>query len=406
MSYDVVVVGAGPAGATAAKFLAEKDVRVLLTDKSTFPRDKPCGGLVQIRTLKRFPDISKELISSYCLGGSVYSSSLNHRLQVQKDEGIAVFVLRKDFDYGLVRLALKSGATLRDGVSTTDIQIMNDKVAVKFENGESVESKLVIGADGIWSVVAKKSGLGQHYPHIGRCLFQETPVPNDILDEYFTKKREFRLFLKFMGIDGFGWIAPKNGVVNIGIGEMQPSSSQQQMKHPLKVVYHEFLRVITERKLIPPTITSGAIQGGTLPLQPLEKTFTDRVVLCGDAAGQMNPLTGDGIHYAMSSGKFAADVCAMALESGTTNASFLSKYQTLWKNDFGKEIRLCRRLLKMVLKGNHDEKYIRILSRDQKILDLLFNFANNQERIQDYQWRIARRFISLYIRDFFGFGKK
>lgn len=219
MDYDVIVVGAGPAGATAAKFLAEKDMRVLLTDKSTFPRDKPCGGMVQVRTLKRFPYISKDLISSYSFGGSIFSSSLKSCLHVKKEEPVAAFVVRKDFDYGLVRLALKGGASLRDGVSATDIQLMNDKVEVRFDSGEFVKSKLVIGADGTWSVVAKKSGVGQHYPHIGRCLFQEVPIHNHTLDEYFTEKKEFRLFLKFMGIDGFGWIAPKNGVMNIGIGE-------------------------------------------------------------------------------------------------------------------------------------------------------------------------------------------
>jgi flavin-dependent dehydrogenase len=333
----------------------------------------------------------------------VYSSSLKNRVQIQNDNPIAAFVVRKDFDDGLARLAVKNGATLMDGVSVTNLQISKDKAVVTLDNGEPVESQLVIGADGVWSVVAKKSGLGQHYPHVGRCLYQEIALDNDVLNEYFTEKKNFQLFIKFTGVDGFGWIAPKNGCVNIGIGEMQPSSSQHQMKRPLKEVYREFIHILIERKLIPSTITSDTIQGGALPLQPLEKTFTDRVVLCGDAAGQMNPLTGDGIHYAMSSGKFAADVCAMALESGTTNASFLSKYQTLWKNDFGEEIRLCGCLLKMVLKGNRDEKYIRILSRDQQILDLLFTIANNQERIQDYQWSIMRRFASLYIKDLLGF---
>lgn len=402
MSYDVVVVGAGPAGATAAKFLAEKGANVLLTDKHTFPRDKPCGGMVSVRTLKRFPYISRESISSYSFGGTIYSSSLKHRVVVHKDEPVAAFVVRKDFDDALVRLAQTSGATFRDGVSATDIQRINGKAAVTFDNGETVESQLVIGADGVWSVVAKKSGLGQHYPHIGRCLFQEVPVANDRLDEYFTKKKDFHLFLRFMGVDGFGWIAPKNGLVNIGVGEIQPSSPRRQTKRPLKEVYREFIRVLKERNLIPPTITPGTMQGGVLPLRPLERTFADRIILCGDAAGQMNPLTGDGIHYAMSAGMFAADVCAKALEAGTTDASFLSKYQRLWEHDFGEEMRLCGRLLKRLLKGKRDEKYIRLVSKDPRIIDDLLTVANTQARIQDYQWKIIRQFASLYIRDLFG----
>jgi len=402
MKYDVIVVGAGPAGATAAKFLAEKDVNVLLVDKSVFPRDKPCGGALSIRTIKRFPYISDDLISSYCFGGSVYSSSLKNRVVVQNEDPIAAFVVRKDFDYGLVKIAIKSGVNFRDGVSATDLKILNDKVVLLLDTEESVESQLVIGADGVWSVVAKKSGLGNHYPNIGRCLYQEIRLPNDVLDEYFTKKKNFQLFLKFMGIDGFGWIAPKNGCVNIGMGEMQGSSSQQQNKYPLKELYSEFIHVLVERKMIPPTITSQTLQGGALPLQPFKKTFADRVLLCGDAAGQMNPLTGDGIHYAMSAGKLAADVCDTALKTGITNASFLSKYQKMWKDDFGGEIKIFERVLNMLLKGNRDEKYIRLLSREPQIFSMLFAIGNTQERIQDYQWSIARRFVSIYIRDLLG----
>ncbi len=261
MDFDVVVVGAGPAGATAAKYLAEKEVKVLLLDKSTFPRDKPCGGVISVRTLKRFPYISADLIASYSYGGCIYSSSLRHHIQVHKDEPIAAFVVRNHFDHGLVKRAVESGATLMDGVSATDLDIRKDKATIRFSNGASVESELVIGADGVWSMVAKKSGLGQHYPHIGRCLFQEIPVAGDVLDEYFTEKRNFQIYVKFMGVDGFGWVAPKKDCLNIGIGEIQPSVSQQRKKPHLKEVYQQFIFLLKERKSIPPTITPGSIQG-------------------------------------------------------------------------------------------------------------------------------------------------
>ena len=401
MNYDVVVVGAGPAGATAAKFLAEKGCKVLLLDKSSFPRNKPCGGVLSVRTLKRFPYISEDLISAYSFDCSISSSSLNNQFQVQMDDPISAFVVRKDFDDGLVKLAVASGVLFRDGVSATDLQVVHDKVVLSLDTGESIESQLVIGADGVWSMVAKKSGLGQHYPHIGRCLFQEVPMTSDLLDKYFTEKKKAQLFVKFMGVDGFGWVVPKKNCVNIGIGEIQPSASQQRNKHPLKEVYQEYISVLKKRNVIPPTITPGTIQGGVLPIRPFEKTFADRVLLCGDAAGQMNPMTGDGIHYAMSAGMFAADVCVKALEGGTTGASFLSKYQRVWKKDFGGEIKIFQRVLNMLLKEGRDETYIRILSKDPMIFGMLFTMANTQGRIQDYQWKILRRFIPLYLKDIF-----
>jgi flavin-dependent dehydrogenase len=104
----------------------------------------------------------------------------------------------------------------------------------------------------------------------------------------------------------------------------------------------------------------------------------------------------------MSAGKFAADVCGRALDAGCTDASFLSQYQTLWNHDFGAEIKLFRRVLKRVLLGDRDEHYIRLISKDPEIINLLFTMANKEERIQAYQWKIARRLFSLYINDLLG----
>jgi geranylgeranyl reductase family protein len=400
-SYDVVIVGAGPAGATAAKFLSEKGAKVLLLDKNRFPRDKPCGGILSVRTLKRFPYISEELISSYSFGGRIYSSSQNHHFEVQLEQPVAALVVRKDFDHGLVQLAVKSGTLFRDGVCATDIQLRKEKATVMLDNGESVEAKLVIGADGVWSTIAKKSGLGQHYPHVGRCLFEEIPYAPEVLDEHFTKKRTFQMYLKFLGVDGFGWVAPKKDCVNVGIGEIQPTGSRRTTR-PLQKVYQEYLHFLEERKLIPPMTSRGKTQGGFLPLHPLDKTFADRVLLCGDAAGQMNPLTGDGIHYAMSSGMFAANICTMALKAGRTDATFLSKYQALWKQDFGAEIRPLSLVLKQLLKKDRDERYIRLLSKDPQFVEYLISKLSSDERLKDYQWKALRRFIPLYLKDFFG----
>ncbi len=399
MMYDVVVVGAGPAGATAAKFLAEKGVKTILIDKHPYPRDKPCGGVLSVRTLKRFPYISDDLIDSYSYGGSISSSSLMYQVQLQKETPVAAFVLRKKFDQGLVNYAVQSGTTFKDGTAVVNIQKMKDTVKINLNNGKFLESKLVIGADGIWSTVAKSFGLGAHYPRIGRCLFQEYPLTSKLLNQYFSEKRFFQFYLKFMDISGTGWVFPKKDSINIGIGEIQPLASQPIKRPQLKEVYTNYLRVLKEKKLIPPAIKIGTIKGGVLPLHPLKKTFANQVVLCGDAAGQMNPLTGDGIHYAMSSGKIAAEVCSEALEANDTSAVFLSKYQRLWKDDFGEEITLCLLILNRLLKDDRDEKYIRLVSNDKQIIDMLLNMLHDHVRIQNYKWKIAKRFAYIYMKD-------
>jgi geranylgeranyl reductase family protein len=395
MTYEVVVVGAGPAGATAAKSLAEIGVKTLLIDKRTYPRDKPCGGVLSIRTLQRFPYISDELIDAYSYGGSISSSSLLYQVRLQKEKPIAAFVLRKDFDQGLVNYAVQSGTVFRDGTTALSLERKKENLKIKLNTGDILESQLVIGADGIWSSIGKYSDTGQHYPNIGRCLFQECPLDCNLLDQYFSEQRFFQFYLKFMGIAGTGWVFPKKNSVNIGIGEIQPSASHLTKQPHLKEVYTHFLRVLKEKKLIPPSIQKGTTQGGVLPLRPLKKTFTNRVVLCGDAAGMMNPLTGDGIHYAMSSGRFAAEVCTEALEADDTSAAFLSKYQRLWKDDFGEEITL---LLKRLLKHD-DEKYVSLLSKDSRLVDMLLYMMNNQVRIHEYKWKLIKRFISVYLKD-------
>jgi len=398
MTYEVVVVGAGPAGATAAKSLAEKGVKTLLIDKRTYPRDKPCGGVLSIRTLQRFPYISDELIDAYSYGGSISSSSLQYQVRLQKEKPIAAFVLRKDFDQGLVNYAIRSGTVFRDGTTALSLERKKENLQIRLSTGDILESQLVIGADGIWSTIGKHSDGGQHYPNIGRCLFQESPLESNLLDQYFSEQRFFQFYLKFMGIAGTGWVFPKKNSVNIGIGEIQPSASQLTKQPHLKEVYTNFLTVLKEKKLIPPTLHKGATQGGVLPLHPLKKTFADRIVLCGDAAGLMNPLTGDGVHYAMSSGRFAAEVCTEALEADDTSAAFLSKYQRLWKDDFGEEITLCTFLLKRLLKHD-DEKYVNLLSKDSRMVEMLLYLMNDQVRIHEYKWKLIKRFIPLYLKD-------
>jgi geranylgeranyl reductase family protein len=399
MKYDVVVVGAGPAGATAAKFLSEKGENVLLIDKSSFPRDKPCGGGLSVRTPKRFTYISKDLISSYSFSGSIHSSSLKYQIQLHNDEPIAAFVHRKDFDNGLLNHAIERGATFMDRTTATDVSILPEKVKIKLNKGEYVESQLVIGADGIWSTIAKKSGLSYRHPLLGRCLFQEYPLESKLLDDYFTEERIFHFHLRFMGILGYGWIFPKKDSVNIGIGEVKPSAAQPTNRPNLKEVYENYIRLLKERKIIPPTINLGKIQGGILPLNPLKKTFANRVILCGDAAGLMNPLTGDGIDYAMSSGKIAAEVCTEALDAEDISAAFLSKYQRLWKDDFGKEIKLCLQILRVLLERNSGEKYVRLLSGDTQIVDMVLSLLNNQGRLNECQWKLVKRFVYIYCKD-------
>ena len=182
MNYDVVVVGSGPAGSTTAKFLSEKGVKVLLVDKDKFPRDKPCAGGLPFRVLNRFKYVKdNDLVENYTYGGVAYSSSLKYKAMIKKQEPFGAMVLREKFDYGLVKLAVDSGAKFVDGKTVEDIKISKEKARVLFDDDTEVDSKIVVGADGIWSTVAKKTNLATITGNTGMCVFEEYKLDENIL---------------------------------------------------------------------------------------------------------------------------------------------------------------------------------------------------------------------------------
>jgi len=255
----------------------------------------------------------KGLIESYSFGGFAHPSSLKYKVGVQRNEPIAAMILRKKFDYGLVKLAIDSGATFMDEKSAEDIKILKDKARILLNDGTNIESQIVIGADGVWSTIAKKSGLGQRRKNVGMCLFQEYPMLNKTLDRFFGEKRLCHIHMNLQGIAGYGWAFPKKEHLNIGICEFKPVINQSRSKTNLKEIYENYINILKEGKIIPDDLKMGRVKGGVLPVFPLEKTYADRIILCGDAGGFINPVSGEGIYYAMSSGEIAANVTAEAL---------------------------------------------------------------------------------------------
>jgi geranylgeranyl reductase family protein len=400
MKYDVIVVGAGPAGSTAAKFLSEKGVKVLLIDKHKFPRDKPCGGGIPIRVINRFKYIEeKGLIDSYSCGGFAYFSSSKHKVTLQRDNPIYATILRNVFDYDLVKLAIKSGATFVDGKKVKDIKLYKNKAAIILEDGAEIESKIIIGADGIWSITAKKTGLGQHGKMVGMCLYKEYQMDSKFLDEYFTKKRLGYMHHRVLGINGFGWVIPKKEHLNIGIGEIRNLTKKSQTKTKLVEVYTDYLNNLKKNKFIPQDFPIDRPKGAVVPACPLNRTYSDRVILCGDAAGLANPSTGAGIEYAMISGKIAAEVISDALETGNINARFLSKYESLWKKDFGKDIKIFLKIQKRW--GKQTERFIKLIGKDKQLAEMAFDIIIGNSRIYSCTLRFIKRLFFFYIRDIY-----
>jgi len=396
MKYDVVVVGAGPAGATAAKYLAERKISVLLLDAETFPREKPCGGGLPTRVQKRFPYI-EPLIDSISYGSITYSSSLRYKLTLMRERPLIMMVLRKPFDQGLVSLACKAGATLQEKRTVIDVSVRQNDVRVMLQDGETIEAQAVIGCDGMRSVVAEKTNLCKKLESLCISLVQEQPMTQKQLDTFYTKKRLVHLFIKAQGIAGYGWVFPKKHYVNIGIGEFQSALPRSKQKASLKETYESFIDMLKKQHLLPENFPVEDLKGATLPIFPLENTFGDRVLLCGDAAGFINPITGEGIYYAMSSGQIAAAVIAEALKEKNLSRHFLSRYQKVWNKDFGKDLKILGRFNYQW--GKDSERIVRMMTEDKKFAKLIIGVTGGQISFSKYRGAVFLRYLFTLFKD-------
>lgn len=397
---EVVVIGAGPAGSTAAKVLADNGVRVLLIDKSSFPRDKPCGGGLTLKVLQRFP-YTRDLIESYSSSGCFYASSLSCKSELHNDKPILAMILRKKFDEGLMKVAMKSGTCFLSGKTVVDIRKKKDKMIVILDDGGEIESQVVIGCDGVGSVVAKKTGLHSQRSNVDRgiCIFDEYPMSKKTICQFFTEKKLVHIFVNLYGLKGYGWIFPKENCVNIGIGVYQLEGETNQDNGNLREVYENYIALLKENAIIPKDIKSKKLRGGILPVWPLEKTYGVGVLLCGDAAGLINPVSGEGIYFAMVSGEIAAKVTIKALKKGDTSEQFLSIYQKRWKQDFGRYLKYQAHAVKYW--GRKTDRFIRRFNHDKKLSDLCLSILIGQVSIGQVRWKLLRRYLFVSIRDYF-----
>ena len=393
MKYDVTIVGGGPAGSTAAKFLADKGFKTILIDKNKFPRYKPCGGGIPIRLIDRFDYLKNtDLIESYSYGGYAYSPSLKYKLELIDSKPLVAMVLRQKFDYGLIKIAKNSGTIVHEGKKVVDTKITEDVVKVFLDNGSAIVSEVVVGADGVWSTVAKKTGMHDNKRWLAVCVLKEYKLDKSTVDKYFGNNRCGHLYAKFEDILGYGWIFPKKEHINIGIGSIIKKDDNSKIKVNLLDYFKKFIDSLKKQKMIPRSLKTDGIKGGALPIYPLKKTYSNRLVLVGDASGVINPLTGEGIYYAMSSGEIAANVVSEAIESEDTSENFLSRYQDDWKKDFGEDLDLLSSSLN-VKRNKSTEKYFKIASKDKKLTELLIRILTGQISIKENKYKIVKRLI-------------
>jgi flavin-dependent dehydrogenase len=285
-------------------------------------------------------------------------------------------VLRNTFDAGLVNLASQSGAVFLGGKAAVHINTSTEHAQVTLNDGTTIDASYIIGADGMWSTLAKQLQGPQKHQYIGMCVLEEYPVRNEIMDQWFGEQRRVHIHLNIFGIAGYGWVFPKKEHVNIGLCEFRHALKSPHQKKNLKTLYAQYMN------------------------RPLARTYGMRTVLCGDAGGLTNPLTGEGIYYAMVSGEIASKVLIDAISNSRTDERALSRYQRGWMNDFGNDHK--RYFVVSKRWRSEIENTVRLIDHDQKIIDLVLSVVMEPLSLKKIRWKIARRFIHLYLRDLLG----
>jgi geranylgeranyl reductase family protein len=352
--YDVAVIGAGPAGTIAAKLCAEQGLKTVLVEKQSIPRIKPCGGGISVKALRLIKEsIPDSLIEQNVMGFRFFSKSLDS-VELRATIPIGISTSRDKFDAFLVGLAVDSGSELVQSNPLIDISMEKDGIFCKLKKNRLFRTSLIVGADGANSIVAQKTGIRQKWAasEVGLCL--ETSMP---LDKEEMKQFDPEIFeLYFTDIPlGYGWFFPKKASVSLGIG-----GAIQYLHRPLELLAN-FCKTLSDLKKLDLHISSFhahlAPAGGFR-----RKTVSDRVMLTGDAAGFIDPFTGEGIYYAMRSGQFAAKACIEAIEKSSFEANFLTKqYAKACEDDFGKDLRVALKIAYRI--HNHFDTFFNALQQ-------------------------------------------
>jgi len=339
---DVIVVGAGPAGATAARRLAAEGLRVMMIERFALPRQKPCGGGISTRVLARFDwladalrEIPVNAISSLYLegpSGGVFRMCAN---------GPAVILIRRiEFDYLLAKRAILAGAELIAPAAISQASQDAAGVTLRTRDGREFRAPMVVAADGVNSVMARRLGLNPGWApaRLALDMMEETPIASLHAAEPDT----LSVFYGYGGAHGYAYIFPKCDHVNVGIGYLLPYFKQVDLA-PYDL-QQRFIADLRSRGLLDGASRREYFTPFLLPIGgPLSKTADGRVLLAGDAGGFVNGFSAEGIYYAMVTGDLAAQAILAARDSrapgGIAPARARRAYVRAWQKEIGGELR-------------------------------------------------------------------
>ena len=323
---DVIVVGAGPAGATLAYELGKKGIGVLVLEKEKLPCYKCCAGGVTSKAAKLLDfDISE--VAEDVIYELRFTFKLGRPYLGQHSQPLIYTVMRDVFDHFLVKRAQQLGAVLMDGQKVTQIQVSADWIEISTTDN-IFRSRLVVGADGAYSVVARELGMGRGIEYaVG--MESEIVVPQEEMAKW---KSRVQIDLGCIP-GGYAWVFPKRNHLSIGAGCLASKARHLNRHHQkfLNSLSIGSYTIARSSSHFIPTCTKGRL------------VWQDKALLLGDAAGFADPLTGEGIYNAIHSAQLAAPVIENSLVRGKVG---LQDYQQIVERKIVSELRIARTLSK------------------------------------------------------------
>jgi geranylgeranyl reductase family protein len=395
--FDVIVVGGGPAGATAAYFLGLKGIKTLLIDKSVFPRDKACGGGISARVIARFPYLEKAIKSiSVNWIHQVYLESPNgNSLRQSSTDPLYLMIRRLEFDNLLFKLAKEQVETL-EGTLIKKIEFLSDRAKVHTMDGREYTSKLVIGADGANSIVARQCGLRKDRTREEFAIDMMEETPYETLN--IENRDTMYVYYGTQGHYGYGYIFPKADHINLGVGyKMDYYLSTFKGGHYPH--YLDFLTTLKDNRLVIGNSIADNFMAFPIPIRgPLDKTYSERVLLIGDAGGFVNAFTAEGIYFAMVTGEHAAEAAALAIERNDFSENQLQGYEAAWKKEVGLDLSKSVKIQDYLLANpSRIDRVVKAAKRDKKLAELLTQYATGSIGYNEFKRAAIIKVLPFYI---------
>ena len=386
--FDVLIVGAGPAGTAAAISLGNKGVSVALLDKAEFPRDKTCGDALSVDVINQLEMLSPELIDNFnafaektpSFGVQIFSPDGNHvdiPFIYQEKKRCGFICKRFHFDNLLVQHA-KTYANVRviEGCDVNYVENKDNKINVHTTHGHFT-AKIGVGADGAHSIVEKNLvnlKLDKNHFSAGLRVYYEGVSqfhPENFIELHF-----------FKGIlPGYVWVFPlPDNKANVGIGMLSSVISKRKVN--LKQVLTRVLESHPEfEERFKDATPLESMKGFGLPLGSKRRVLSgERFLLTGDAASLIDPFTGEGIGNAIRSGRVAASHILKSFQVNDFSQTFNMQYDTEIYRRMGKEFTLSRRLQQLCKYPSLFNYVVRKANANKHVHDLLVDALAHVEK--------------------------